>query len=188
MPHINYDKNFLFVHIPKCAGNSIKKVLGLNNHDHTSISYEHSIDKNLFKFAFVRNPWDRFVSAYEYLRGGSMPGYDKNYCSVVNNYPSFEKFLLSKIWIDWIHFLPQFEYISVNNNVCMDFIGKVENIHTDFNYICKKINIPNQDLPHINVSKRKKYIRYFKDDLQQIIAEHYATDIKYFEYTFGTLI
>src|SRR4051812_27780147 len=85
---------FIFVHIPKCAGTSIEKALmpvscrcgdfsdltepmrskfwlpGRRGLQHSKLKrYARNFNlSNFFKFAFVRNPWDRAVSQISYLR------------------------------------------------------------------------------------------------------------------------
>ena len=78
--NINFDKKFIFIHIPKTAGMAIGASVGKSNPAHfegkeiakrlASKSRNDSID-NYFKFTFVRNPWDRFLSLYFYCKAGS---------------------------------------------------------------------------------------------------------------------
>ena len=62
----------IFIHVPKAGGNSIKKIIGISGGGHCTILDYEIFDKHkfyvYFKFAFVRNPWDRFLSAYTYLK------------------------------------------------------------------------------------------------------------------------
>lgn len=79
---IDEKNKFIFIHIPKAAGTSITKFLTNNLESAKKINTRgdthHSIETfltdnfitssldNYFKFMTVRNPWDWYVSLYEY--------------------------------------------------------------------------------------------------------------------------
>jgi hypothetical protein len=76
---ISFKKNFLFIHIPKCAGESITELLlDTNNYGgqflkkHSTYSQaERLLGKELKRFncfAVVRNPYEQVFSFYEHLR------------------------------------------------------------------------------------------------------------------------
>jgi hypothetical protein len=128
-----------------------------------------------FKFGFVRNPWSRLVSAYHY----SVNWYK------LNNHPRCN----SKKFNDFSTWMNDHNPYKYGNQLryvrgC-DFIGKTENLQQDFNIICDKIKIPQQQLPHRNATKHKHYTEYYDDETRQIVAEKYAKDIEYFNYEFG---
>ena len=76
--YINHEKKFIFVHIPKTAGSSIHiffkdffNILDrsdplpeIHHKSFSSILNEDYSYRNYFKFAVIRNPYDRFLSAY----------------------------------------------------------------------------------------------------------------------------
>ena len=71
-------------------------------------------------------------------------------------------------------------------NVLMDFVGRFEKLQEDFDYVCDQIKIPKQELPHhVKTEDRLHYTEYYNQETQQIIADNYANDIKYFNYEFG---
>ena len=138
-----------------------------------------------FKFTFVRNPFDRIVSFYHYYRQDL--GYverpelkPESYLKLVkaSQDSSFADFIkYNKIYI-----MPsQFEQIKGGEV----FIGKSENFQEDFNTVCDKIGIPQQQLPHKNKSKHKHYTEYYDDETKEIVAKQFAEDIGRFRFEFG---
>ena len=194
---ITKSKYYVYFRVPKCATRTILNYL----HQHTQIDfgfprhtklntgrnirYDKSWD-DLLKFAFVRNPWERLVSAYiDKIQGDSLvQGIQlKNYKKKYNTFNKMVQFIKSaKLEELNEHFNSQTNLLPLNK---LDFIGKFENLQKDFNTVCDKIGIPRQELPHINKSKHKSYTEYYDDETRQIVAEKYAKDIEYFGYEFG---
>ena len=186
----------IFIHVGKCAGMSIEYLCKRNNilidpsnRSDAWIRENKGYEKieNVvadFSFAFVRNPFSRMVSAWK--------------CQWVscNEYKTFKDFVLyflpesnSITFFRWSHVMPftdtRMKLFNSNGNQLIDFIGKVENLQEDFNIICDKIGIPQQQVPHNNATKHKRYTEYYDDETREIVAEKYAKDIEYFGYKFG---
>ena len=161
----------------KIIGNLVPK--DRNNYlysKHTSCSEftnNHSDFNDYFKFAFVRNPWDRVVSWYFFSKTSS---YESRNTSNI----SFKEFIKikSNVWKG-----PQQNQYDFTK--CCDFIGRFENLQQDFNIICDKIKIPQQQLLSKNKSKHKSYTEYYDDETRQLVADRFAKDIEYFGYKFG---
>lgn len=118
-----------------------------------------------FKFAFVRNPWARLVSAYQFL------GINKK-CSfndwVLGNFP------LPGFSSEWLHVMPQSDYLhGSKGQLLVNFVGRFENLHNDYGEVCSKLNVEFSDLPHVNRSKRS-----FSIIFKNIIRYHYSTDFR----------
>src|SRR5258707_7699115 len=66
----------IFIHIPKTAGTSLSQALfGRHSRHIPYIEYEKGNPRKFrqyFKFTFVRNPWDRLVSTYFFLKQGGL--------------------------------------------------------------------------------------------------------------------
>lgn len=150
-----------------------KLVIGSACRLKTSKEYERVWD-DYFKFAFVRNPWDRMISNWKMLMSNI------SFVEFVKLYPYRNN--LGCIW----HTLPMWTHIFDNKgNKLVDFIGKFENLQEDFNTICDKIGIPQKQLPHKNATKHKHYTEYYDEETKEIVAKKYAKDIEYFGYKFG---
>lgn len=207
---VSFEKGFIFIHIPKNAGTSIAKSLGLTKTaHHTSREIQQILDyvdfAKLFKFAFVRNPWDRFISLYNYARleesyyhsainpEKSLHGKHLDYDLLKNaSLKECAYFLIEgklkhdKYWNQWS---PQYTWITdINGNQLVDYLGKIENIEQDFIYITKRLGLDSK-LDFCNSSTNKVnssflYRDIFDKETQQIVSKFYQKDIELFGYEF----
>jgi hypothetical protein len=207
---ISHKYKFVYIAVTKTGSTTVRKMLNPLSDvvsDHSTESpyhhHTHAVDlkkhfkergwnwDEYFKFSFVRNPWSRLVSLFnyqrEYVRGYEkdvessryFEGYYKR-CKKNTHNRNFEVYV-DKIWMG-----DQFDFLyDENNNQLVDFVGKTENLQEDFNTICDKIGIPRQELPHKNKTKHKHYTEYYDDETRELVAEKYAKDIEYFGYEFG---
>ncbi|MBE9061363.1 sulfotransferase family 2 domain-containing protein [cf. Phormidesmis sp. LEGE 11477] len=186
----------IFIHVPKCAGSSISRSLyGNLAGGHIPIDGYTTIFKpeeilSYFKFAFVRNPWDRLVSAYHFLKDGGLTSRDAKWArQELGDFDSFDKFVHNwlneeNIW-KYYHFQPQSYYIcNHHDKLNLNFIGFFENIDEDFDYVTNKLN-KRCDLKKINTSSQKNYQDYYDDITEQIVADVYAEDIEMLGYDFA---
>jgi len=205
-------KNVVYIHIPKCGGLSMGEVCRNENisidaintceehlnktHDTKCyVNIDSISNKDLFSFSFVRNPFDRLVSAYKcpWVSGVEVDENRKKYKIEFKNFNLFvNKFLLNEndySFFRWSHVMPytdvRMKLFNRGGNSQISFIGKLETYQKDFNIICDKIGIPRQQLPHTNKTKHKHYTEYYDDETRSIVAEKYAKDIEYFGYEFG---
>jgi hypothetical protein len=145
----------------------------------------------MFKFTFVRNPFDRIHSAYHFLRSGGMGGLDAEFEQrVLKNYPSFELFVLEGLGKEEVatfwHFLPDTHFLShkVDRPLELDFIGRYENLETDFQYVRSRVN-PAASLGHSNRTVGKAdYRRSYTTEMIDRVARHYKLDLDLFGYDF----
>ncbi|MDC0601603.1 sulfotransferase family protein [Aliiglaciecola sp.] len=189
------ENNAIFVHVPKCAGVSIAKTLfGCLAGGHTTLDeyitvFEPCNLTNYFKFTIVRNPWDRLVSAYFFLKKGGFGKKDRAWfereLSAYNSFDDFVKNWLSKDNIQkWHHFRPQYQYIlNKHGKIKLDFVGFLENIDQDFDIIKNQIGLE-VNLNESNKSTHNKYIDYYNEETKDIVAKVYAEDISLLGYNF----
>ncbi len=191
-----FDKHgAIFVHIPKCAGVSVNNTLfgnlagGHRTFDEYLTVFEADSIVNYFKFTIVRNPWDRLVSAYFFLKKGGFNQRDKAWFDrELSHYNGFDQFV--KEWLNrkniwrFEHFRPQAHYIfDKYNKIPIDFVGFFENLNEDFNYIAEKVGV-SERLPCDNVGKHKNYQDYYNEETIEIVSHVYKDDIKLLGYDF----
>ena len=115
----------------------------------------------MYKFCFVRNPYDRLFSAYTFLKEGGINNQDLEFSnSYLQEFANFDEFVFKGLEkeeiMNWVHFKPQYTFVcDENDNIVMDFVGKMENLNADFNTVCKHLNIESE-LQKLNMSAAKK--------------------------------
>ena len=197
---VNHKRKFVFVHIPKAAGVSIYTALAAPRwQQHHDTLMEHADPDNrkgqidhkpwspdYFKFTFIRNPWDRMLSAYSYLKLGGRSESDKFDCNIVQSFGSFKQFVhdFDKAEGKFFnrHFLPQSFWF--NPRYPYDFVGRFETLNKDFALVADKIGYKGLELPHTNASKHKPYHEHYDADMREIVGKIYANDIERFGYKF----
>lgn len=152
--------------------------------------------KDYFKFCFVRNPYERVVSGYEYVISKAMQKAEffKSKRSSLQITPlTFEQFLnqnkTSFNDFNYIHVFRNqtFQIIDENNNIFVDYIAKYENIEDEFRYILKKIGFTNDEIEHetepLNVTKHEHFKYYYENNnILNIINNLYNEDFDNFNY------
>lgn len=152
--------------------------------------------RDYFKFAFVRNPWDRLVSCYlqKFTPGGKglvrQPEYEGARLYVGMPFAEF---------VEAVHKIPDEEanphfrsqHVSLCNpegEVMADFVGRFERLEKDFAYVTKKIGAAETiELPH-KLSSPGRESRHFTDfydkRLASLVHERFQRDIETFDYSF----
>lgn len=65
----------------------------------------------------------------------------------------------------------------------VDFVGRYESLQEDFQKVCRNLGIK-ATLPHLNSSRRAAYSQYYSERSAERIAEAFKEDIDLFGYTF----
>ncbi|WP_448383121.1 sulfotransferase family 2 domain-containing protein [Desulfosoma sp.] len=208
---------FLFVHIPKTGGTSVRVALrrykwkdpwriplfvcsrlsALSGHRlackiprHAKIvaakeMFPRDFFESLFKFAFVRNPWDLQVSSYHHIR--------RERPHLMHELPTFEDFLKHKLnphrpYV--FHFDVSIErqsdyLVDLDGSLLVNFVGRYERLEEDFAEACRRIGIRPPALPHKRKAvDRRDYRAYYTDETADLVARHFRRDIELFDYRF----
>ena len=145
-----------------------------------SLEEQGNIIRNMFKFCFVRNPWDRAVSDYLWHKCNT-PRYVWDAGTMSNM--DLETFLSPEhVQIPYCHRRQQVDFAKDAN-----FVGRYENLKEDFRLVCEMIGVPfiSENFPHEKKSVgRKHYSHYYDDTTKKMVEDLYHDDIDRFGYKF----
>jgi hypothetical protein len=171
--HKNYPlllKNYIFHEMPR--GNH-----GIFKHKFSSHMKAVSVKRrlgdliwnNYFKFTFERNPWDKLVSYYFFMR-------------------------IERDFNDWVKSLKvdvksqpiNYPLYTINGKIAVDFVGKYENLNDDLNFVLQKLNLQKRNLPYEKKNKKgnRNYRDYFTTETQNYVKKIYKTEIDLLDYSF----
>lgn len=212
--YISRERGFLFIHIQKTGGSSIRRALESSvpdlkayrgTHD-TALMAARSLGeasyRNLFTAAFVRNPWDRLVSWYTMITSASerksglasllrrRPGL-RLWKYVRDNASSFEEFV-ERCTAEIDDFdgrksfsWNQLDYLTdASGKLIVDFVGRYESLHRDTSRLFEQLGLPRVGLDRINSSVHSHYSTYYSDELAEVVRQRFARDIEHFGYEF----
>ena len=133
---------------------------------------------SFYKFGFVRNPFDRFVSFCSFMtrKDGA---FSRDPESVMRY------FLFEKPPHERIHFQPQHIFFEDDQGrIIADQIGRVEEMQSSYDEACRRIGIASQPLDKVNQSRRGDYREYYAPDTKDAVTRLYARDLDLFGYEF----
>jgi len=188
--HKGEKRDYIFIHINKTAGTSIINIIGKPFRKHLTakeiikVIGQDKWDK-AYKFAVVRNPWDKVVSQYKH--------------NIKNNVTNMAKKEISfKDWVAGTYgknkgkyyfyrpqmFLPQVEWLKdFEGKINMDKIIRFENLTDEMNQVFNTLGI-HQELPHVNKTSKTNYRDFYDEETQKIIADWFHEDMQAFNYTY----
>ena len=213
---ISHELKCIFIHIPKCGGSSIERTLWPRPQDRNEANLyggfiskyrnkyqtgglQHllasqvreevgaKIFEEFYKFAFIRNPWDRIVSQFTYMQ--QRPDL-MDYIGMSSNteFKVYLELIQQKEHVQWI---PQHNFLfNEQKTLLVDQIGRLETFKTDFSSILANLKLDeSMQVAHINRTERQPITEYYNDrETVEIVADIYSEDIKLFEYCFDQLI
>lgn len=207
---ISHRHKCIFIHIPKTGGTSIENVIwpvkserteadlwmglvkpyynkyqtgGLQHLTAQQIRKEvgEDIFNSYFKFAVVRNPWDKAVSQYTYMQKRK----DLRKFIGMNRYTTFRRYLKLIDRKEHVQWKPQLDFlVDTDGTMLVDKIIHFEALEEGFHGVIQHLGMPETDLPHANPSKRKHYQTYYNTKNIRYIEERYAADIAALQYAY----
>lgn len=191
----------IFIRIPKNASTSIEKVFGL--YDPGSVQpnelppYGHETASQVreragedkwntyFKFAFFRNPEERFLSHFTYNLNRThnksdwlwwlLPNkeLDQRPDKIVDKHNFAQFHVYDKYWSK-----PKYKYQQVDWLDEEDiFVGSMDRLADDWQHVCDRIGLQ-VPLPVTNKAKKEGWV--LDSDVKELIKTYYKEDIKYY--------
>ena len=190
------EKEVVFASVAKSACSSIKTSIygslldGIEIHQHTSHLSHRRIPKkktSYFSFAIVRDPYERLASCYraKFNKVDESKVMFSNYLfGFLKNDDSFEEFVRKVSKIPDIlcdrHFKAQNKIVFASGKK-MDFIGKFENLPSDFEEIRERYDFA--ELPMLNKSSGRTASDLFSDETRALASKRYEKDFELFGYS-----
>lgn len=159
--------------------NIFQKYIPLSVNDF-KVPYRSKDYEGYFKFAFVRNPWDRVVSCYcnkvlPKNHNAFQECFDKDFDYFVNFINKQDLHLTDP------HIRLQSTLFPLNE---VDFIGRFETYTQDLKYILSLFNLDHVPIDKKNFTNRQHYSTFYNEKTKNIIAKKYKLDIDNFDYFF----
>jgi len=196
---VSHEHKCVFVHVPKVAGMSIEYALGVDiyklhagpleeKHGRPDEGTHAEWFDPYFSFAFVRNPWDRVVSAFcfdlKQMDGGSWN--PRRRAIELECERDFSRFVVdilpwaqnAEIYRRQLSWLAGFEF---------DFVGRFERLQQDFDRVCAAIGCTSAKLLSINSSDHVDYREFYDPVTRDTVAHLYSDDIELLGYEFDGL-
>ncbi|MGI9531118.1 sulfotransferase family 2 domain-containing protein [Lutimonas sp.] len=200
---------FIFVHIRKAAGGSIRdsllplsitpandisskiksRILNIER-NYQKFSFRHhspivdaiklmpkELFDSYFKFAFVRNPYTRLISEYEFIR--RRPDHGRHRKVIKMSFDQYIRFQSKRFDAHQVNMLT-----DAQGNLQMDFIGRFENLHQDWALICDRLALKNAELSHRKKAVKVNLIDYYNKENIKLVARLWKADLEAFEYEY----
>jgi len=199
---ISLQKRFLFVHIPKTAGNSIQSALrdysedqlvalrkeqdGVERFGLRNPKYQIKKHSMLREYHDALGP-EQFRDLYKFTCVRNPWDRMVSYYFTPTQHPEtwnrkkFREIIFKAVSVaDYLRLGDGEEDPFAN----VDHIIRFENLADDFAAVCAAIEISPPTLPQYNRSHRDHYTKYYDDELRELVRTRFAAEIERFNYTF----
>jgi hypothetical protein len=199
---ISFQKRFLFVHIPKTAGNSIQSVLRDYSEDELVAlrSEQDGVERFGLRNRRYKLKKHSTLAEYRAALGETEFGNLYKFTCVRNPWDRMVSYYFtptqnSSAWDRKkfrkaiVKVLPVADYLRLDKGrgdpfANVNYIMRFENLADDFRAVCAALDISAATLPQYNRSNREHYSKYYDDELRELVGARFAAEIERFGYTF----
>ncbi len=183
-----YRKNkTIFIHIPKNGGTSVLSALGVKAGDHCTFNQYQQANptryKRYFSFAIIRDPEDRFLSAYSYLKNGGNGTSDLPVCDAYFKGTDVNSFVNEVFDSDFAYrvgvFRPQVLFVADSfNRVQVNSLVDFSRLDEGVGCISARAKIKFSKIEKLNSVRRDE--AELTDEAKEKIRKVYAADFSLF--------
>lgn len=134
--------------------------------------------RSYFKFSFVRNPFDRFVSYCAFMKRSD------------DEFKQRPREVMRHILFD-VHpmhhvlFQPQHAMlVDSDGRLLADYVGRSEELQAAYDEVCARLGLPGSVLERVNTSEHGDYRQYYDQQLIDGVSSVYRRDLELFGYEF----
>jgi len=205
---ISFRHNFLYVHIPKTAGNAIQNIL--RHYSEDKIVCEKPGQDGVERFQVRNDKYqvEKHSTLKDYRRelGAATLGKLFKFCCVRNPWERAISFYFSphRGEVSWdreafkklvAEIVPASAFVALDKPVAsgkspfenVDSVIRYENVDEDFRKVCERIGIPPAELPVRNKSRRGHFTQYYDLELVDLVRARSSDEIDYFGYEFESV-
>jgi hypothetical protein len=205
---VSHAKKFIFFAVPKTGTHAVRELLSSHKgpddweqqilfgkqflpipeiakiqHGHISVQQivpylDTSIWQDYFKFAIVRNPFDRFISICFFLNR-------KNPLFLETPLQWMKSAIKVQRFRERVLVKPQYQQlIDAQGNIAMDYVGRYEVLQDSIDEICQRLQVETTQLQKRNTSEHKQYREYYDEELKSAVEIFYQEDLTRFNYAY----
>ena len=205
---VSHAKQFIFFAVPKTGTHALRELLAPHKgpddweqqilfgqqqspiaeiakiqHGHISAQQiaphlQPAIWQSYFKFAIVRNPFDRFISICFFLNRKN-PQFLETPLQWMKSAITVSRFR-ARVLVR-----PQYlQLVDAQGNSAMDYIGRYEQLQDSVDEICDRLQLKSTQLQKRNTSEHNQYREYYDEELKSAVAELYQEDLRRFNYCY----
>ena len=199
----NNEHKIAYLAIRKCACTSIASCIASHKTkevlrpmwpaEHARVNFDFVTQNedelsDFFTFTFVRDPYARFLSFY---RNWILSPPHRRILDQYRNYGLYENMAFDDCVRAFVkipdyslldpHTAPMHRYVLRSNKLRVKFIGRLENLETDFSYVRAACSL-RESFERLNCSQKPDAIDPFTPELRGLIYSFYRRDFELFGY------